>query len=820
MQYYVEGDAREFELIPQPRMVSIDRDAPAVMLPYVGRIVENAGDADVSNVWADQIADDIEAATGLRWDVAKGDRWQSFITLTIESIGATASQARDDTAGIASATAHSADTDAFSTFSTRATVANPTESRASNNSPTQPHDQLAYHLTIATTGITVTAATAAGLRDGVQTLRQIIRQCAPALPQLTIDDRPTYATRGYYLDATRGRIPTLDWLKHWADKLCLYKYNQLQLYIEHTFAFDNMSETWRGASPLKPADIIAFDDYCAKLGIELVPSVSTFGHHYMALRTRELRHLGEFPEQADRAYSFIERMEHHTLNITEPDALALSFKLIDDYLELFRTRKFNICGDETFDLGKGRSKPEADRRGVAAMYADYVTRLCHHLSEQGREPLFWGDIAVEMPEILGMLPKDVMLLNWLYSPQTTDEKVRLVADSGAQQYVCPAVWCWNALLPRLDWAWENIARLARYGAQYGAAGLLVTDWGDFGHVNDPRMAIPGMIYGAQCAWDPDWAASVADGCGCGVADGAAVGCGFAVDDDDFDSTNVSCDACVDDDRLAGVDDCATADSAAARSERAHVELDRRISIVEYGDRTGSFVAALRDASHQVTFGWDNIVRYLELDLGDGSLNEDVRNTIWTDETEHAARIHASTTLDEARANLLAWLAPDIVRWREANAALGEAAARLGVAGAGSVQYEAADSRANRLQAILVAIEGQRLFNELGACLAVRAGVVSADDAGLAVRGRVGDPVSASTDALIGMPSNSIAAQADPTRVPSDPTLPSSNPTQRVARDLERWFETYADVWRTVSAESELRRLANVIWRCADLLRTA
>lgn len=806
MRYYVDGKASEFELIPQPRTVSIDRDAPAVMLPYVGRIVENAGDADISNVWAGQIADDIEAVTGLRWDVAKSDRWQSFITLTIESAGATASPVCGDTAaGIASATAYSADADAFSAFSTRAASAGSANSRASNDSLARQHNELAYRLTIAPTGITITAATAAGLRDGVQTLRQIIRQCAPVLPQLTIDDRPTYATRGYYLDATRGRVPTLDWLKRWADKLCLYKYNQLQLYIEHTFAFDGMSEAWRGTSPLKPADIIAFDDYCAKLGIELVPSVSTFGHQYMALRTRELRRLSEFPEQADRAYSFIERMEHHTLNITEPDALALSFKLIDDYLELFRTRKFNICGDETFDLGKGRSKPEADRRGVAAMYADYVTRLCRHLSEKGCEPLLWGDIAVEMPEILGKLPKDATLLNWLYSPQITDEKVRLVADSGARQYVCPAVWCWNALLPRLDWAWGNIARLARYGARYGAAGFLVTDWGDFRHVNDPRMAIPGMIYGAQCAWDPDWASAA--GCGC---DG-----GLAVDDDDFDSTTISCDACVDDDRLAGASEraaagcgCATADDAAAQFERAHVELDRRISVVEYGDRTGLFVAALREASHQVTFGWDNIVRYVELDLGDGSLNEDVRNSIWADDTEHAARIHASTTLDEARANLLAWLAPDIVRWREANAALTAAAARLGMKAGGSSLCAAADSRADHLQPMLVAIEGQRLFNELGACLAVRAGAMSAQEAGFAGLTARGDAAE------------SASAQASSTGAPSDPTLPSGDPSQHVARDLERWFETYADVWRMVSAESELRRIAHVIWRCADLLRTA
>ena len=132
-------------------------------------------------------------------------------------------------------------------------------------------------------------------------------------------------------------MPTLAWLKQWADKLCLYKYNQLQLYIEHTFAFDGMSETWRGSSPLTPADILEFDQYCASLGIELVPSVSTFGHQYVAMRTQELRELGEFPEDADRPFSFIERMRHHTLNVADDRAFAFSTQLVDSYLQLFRT---------------------------------------------------------------------------------------------------------------------------------------------------------------------------------------------------------------------------------------------------------------------------------------------------------------------------------------------------------------------------------------------------------------------------------------------------------------------------------------------------
>nr|AIA94176.1 CAZy families GH20 protein [uncultured Bifidobacterium sp.] len=107
---------------------------------------------------------------------------------------------------------------------------------------------------------------------------------------------------------------------------------------------------------------------------------------------------------------------------------------------------------------------------------------------------------MEMPQILGMLPRDVILLNWLYSPDVDATKVRLVAKAGARQYVCPAVQGWNALLPRVDDAWNNIMRLARIGRDYGAEGWLVTDWGDYGHVNDPRMSVAGMVYGACGGW--------------------------------------------------------------------------------------------------------------------------------------------------------------------------------------------------------------------------------------------------------------------------------------------------------------------------------
>lgn len=553
-------NTREWAIIPEPNSMMVGEGA--VSLPYAGRVNESIAIGDSDYLLARQLVADIRSVTGLDWDYATGCIWPGFISLHIADSGA----AEED--GIPGA----------------------------------------YTLTIDTDGIVITGYDFEGVRNGVQTLRQLIRQNGAVLPVLQIEDAPAYQIRGYYLDATRGRVPTLAWLKQWADKLCLYKYNQLQLYIEHTFAFDGMSETWRGSSPLTPADILEFDQYCANLGIELVPSVSTFGHQYVAMRTQELRELGEFPEDADRPFSFIERMRHHTLNVADDRSFAFSTQLVDSYLQLFRTKRFNICADETFDLGKGQSKQEAQRVGVATLYATYVGKLCEHLSQQGHEPMFWGDIAIEMPEILETLPNNVTLLNWQYDPEATDEKIQLVAKAGAKQIVCPALWGWNALLPRIDDAWNNIARIARYGLDCGAEGMLVTDWGDFGHVNDPRMAVPGMIFGAQYAWNP--AGNIAE-------------------------------------------------------NTAENDLLARISRVEYGDCSARFVALLRNASAQAVFTWRELVEYLELDDGAGNCNTDVAQTIPC-LTERLANQGSALTLREARDRMMCNMATIIERVPQAN----------------------------------------------------------------------------------------------------------------------------------------------------------
>ena len=406
-----------------------------------------------------------------------------------------------------------------------------------------------YRLAIAPDTVTLTAGDDEALCNGVQTLRQIIDLNGAVLPAQTITDWPDMATRGYYFDCSRGRVPKLSYLKQVADRLCRYKVNQWQLYIEHTYLFRDLSEAWRDDTPLTAQEILELDDYCAARHIELVPSLSTFGHMYKILSTKTCCDLCELEDSEKIPFSYSYAGWHHTLNASDPDSLAFVKKLIDEYRPLFRTNKFNICDDETFDLGKGRSKEQADREGAQALYVRHVKALCEYIVARGGIPQFWGDIMWRFPESCRELPKETICLNWGYLPEQRENEIRDIAASGITQYACPGCCGWNRWMPLQLYAYKNNRIMGRHARKYHAVGILNTDWGDYGHINDPRLTVPGLLYGAAFAWNAD--------------------------------------------------------------EVPFDEINEAVSRLEYGDASGTLTGAMAEMSDHEVFDWWNAVNWIE-----------------------------------------------------------------------------------------------------------------------------------------------------------------------------------------------------------------
>ena len=359
-----------------------------------------------------------------------------------------------------------------------------------------------YNIFIDKNKVEIKASKGNGIFYGVMTLSQILDNYGYKIPSMIIKDKPYFKYRGFYHDVTRGKVPTLESLKKLVDKLSYYKINQLQLYIEHTFAFKEMSEVWVDKDPLTAEEIILLDKYCKERYVELVPSLSTFGHLYEILKLDKYNDLCEIDSE-DSNFSFVERMAHHTLNVSNPRSIELVKYMIDEFLPLFSSNKFNICCDETFDLGKGKSKNLAEKIGVGKLYVNFLKEIISIVKNYDKQVMFWGDIIINHNELLSEIDKDVICLNWNYSHEANEVGTKIIADSNMQQYVCPGVAGWNQFMNYINNSFNNIKRMVNYGVKYKAIGVLNTDWGDFGHINSMSNSIPGMIYGASLSWNPN-----------------------------------------------------------------------------------------------------------------------------------------------------------------------------------------------------------------------------------------------------------------------------------------------------------------------------
>ncbi len=234
-----------------------------------------------------------------------------------------------------------------------------------------------YELHISESGVRIAAPDRDGLRYGAALLEQIRRQCGDELPMLRVRDWPDFSVRGYMLDISRDRVPTQASLLELVDTLAALRINQLQLYTEHTFAYAEHERVWRDASPLTPDEVRELDARCAAHGIELVPNQNSFGHMERWLRHPEYRQLAEQPGAARPS----------CLAPTNESA-AFMRSLYAELLPCFRSRSLNIGCDETFELGRDRSRAECESRGKGRVYYDYLMRLVRGLHAEGQSVQF------------------------------------------------------------------------------------------------------------------------------------------------------------------------------------------------------------------------------------------------------------------------------------------------------------------------------------------------------------------------------------------------------------------------------------------------
>ena len=352
-------------------------------------------------------------------------------------------------------------------------------------------DDEGYVLNVGADSVVCGGKTAAGTFYGLQTLKQLVRgEGADAfLPGVTIVDWPAMRWRGVSDDISRGPVPTVEYIKRQLRTEAMYKLNMHSFYMEHVFASEAHPLVGPPGAALTPDEIRGLVAYARRCHIELVPEQQTFGHLHKVLRLEQYNELAETP------YG----------DVLSPQQEG-TYELVADWYkelnELFPGRFFHIGADETFELGEGQSREQVKAKGVGAVYFAHLNRVRELLKPYNRRLMFWGDIALNHPDLLKDVPRDMIVMNWAYGARE-DFKARIkpFKDAGLEQFVCPGVQNWNQIFPNEDAAAKNISNFVRDGQDAGVLGMMNTSWDDDGETLF-EMTWYGIVLGAAASWQP------------------------------------------------------------------------------------------------------------------------------------------------------------------------------------------------------------------------------------------------------------------------------------------------------------------------------
>jgi len=345
-------------------------------------------------------------------------------------------------------------------------------------------------------GLVLTANTSAGIFYALQTIKQlIIGDGATAQLQIaTIRDWPAMQYRGLHDDLSRGPIDTLDFQKKLIRTLAAYKDNLYSPYFETTQAYASNPLAAVPGAALTPEDARQLVAYARQYHITVVPEQEAFGH---------LRHMLINEQYADVA----ETPHGAVLSPGAPGSIPLIHSMFTELAQLYPSPFLHVGGDETIDLGLGRTKADVDSRGLAPVYLDFIQQIVTSLQPLHRKILFWGDVAQDAPALVKALPQSfkdqTIALAWGYSPNPKGfaSQIKPFTDAGLETWVSPAINNYRQVWPNQQLALDDIQEFTRDGQRYGATGQLNTLWDDDGE-SLANMNWYGILFGAAAAWQP------------------------------------------------------------------------------------------------------------------------------------------------------------------------------------------------------------------------------------------------------------------------------------------------------------------------------
>ncbi len=357
----------------------------------------------------------------------------------------------------------------------------------------------AYEISVCDTQIKISYSTQASAYYGALTLKQMMQQSPNKLQNCLISDHPDLKIRGFMLDISRDKVPTVDTIKHIIRMMSQLKMNHLELYVEgFSFGYPSFTQYLEEDGFLSVDEYQELETYAKERFIDLVPNQNGFGHMAKWLETDEFKNLAEKPEGI---FLWGRHRKPGTLNPLDPNSLKLIEQLYADMLSISSSPYFNMNFDEPFELGKGKSKEACEKHGVGNVYIDFVLKAYEVIKKYNKIPLIWGDVLIHHPELLHRLPEDMLFIDWGYDGNYPfAAHLKKLHDLKIKFLAAPGTTSWCSYLGRKDDWLENITNAALEVYRLDGEGVILTDWGDFGHLQFLPISYAPLVFTGLYTW--------------------------------------------------------------------------------------------------------------------------------------------------------------------------------------------------------------------------------------------------------------------------------------------------------------------------------
>lgn len=298
--------------------------------------------------------------------------------------------------------------------------------------------------------IKIYSSSDSGYFYAIKTLYQLLLQNGNKLPEMVIEDEPTYKYRGFMLDVGRYFYSVQD-VKKIIDRMANHKLNYFHFHLtedqgwrieikKHPLLTEIGSRRYKtnffGKAEngyYTQEDIKEIVEYAHSKFIKVVPEFDIPGHSRAAIAA--YNELTCFPRDLPVATHW--GVKHDVLCAGKEDTYRFVFDVIDEMSELFTDGIFHIGGDEVpkhrWNLCPNCKKIMAENKlkNADELQFYFMNRVNDYLQEKGIKSFMWNwDLGSDTSK----LDKNIGFTLCSYDKNSKPEEDRTVIDTSSSAY--------------------------------------------------------------------------------------------------------------------------------------------------------------------------------------------------------------------------------------------------------------------------------------------------------------------------------------------------------------------------------------------------